>query len=234
MIDLDILIPVFHEEKNIVKTIKGLKKNIKINFRIIIVYDNSNDPTIRVIKDNFRSKEIILLKNRYQGFNGAVKTGFKFSKAKAVVLYTAEDHRNFGLLNRMYLLFEKGYDVVCSSRLKRGGDYHKVKEPLIKKLLVIIVSYLVKNLTELNCSDPTNGFRLFSGKIIKNIPIKSNYGFTFAIELLAKAYYQGYKITELASKCPIRNDGESKFKYLSIPFYLPWLIHIFLFQPKVR
>lgn len=234
MIDLDILIPVFHEEKNILKTIKGLKKNIRINFRLIIVYDNSEDPTIRVVRDNFKSKKIILLKNRYKGFNGAVKTGFKFSNAKAVVLYTAEDHQNFRLLNRMHFLFQKGYDVVCSSRLMRGGDYYKVKEPLIKKLLVIVVSYLVKNFTGLNCSDPTNGFRLFSGKIIKNIPIKSNYGFTFAIELLAKAYYQGYKITELPSKCPIRNNGESKFKYLSIPYYLPWLIHIFLFQPKPR
>ena len=47
-------------------------------------------------------------------------------------------------------------------------------------------------------------------EIIKKFPIESKNGFTFAIELLAKAYSKGYKITEVPSKSPIRKFGESK------------------------
>jgi dolichol-phosphate mannosyltransferase len=82
--------------------------------------------------------------------------------------------------------------------------------------------------------DPTNGFRLFSRRVIKAFPIESRMGFTFAIELLAKAYRYNYVITEVPAQSPIRSFGESKFSYYSIAFYLPWFIYILIFKPKSK
>ena len=59
-----------------------------------------------------------------------------------------------------------------------------------------------------------------------SLTIESKRGFTFAIELLAKAYRNNYKITEVPSNTPIRKKGKSKFKYKTIIFYLPWFINI--------
>lgn len=231
-IELDIIIPVYEEQDNILKTLLGLKNKLNLNYRILIVYDYDLDPTLKVVKLNFTDKNIILLKNNYVGLNGAVKTAFENSLSEAVVLYTAEDHLNFEVVNNMFKKFKQGHDIVCASRLANGGDYKFSKEPLIKKTLVNIVSFVLRNFTNLATSDPTNGFRLFSKKVIKNISIDSKYGFTFAIELLAKAYHLGYKIAEVPSQSPVRNGGVSKFNFFTILFYLPWFFHIIFFRPK--
>lgn len=232
--DLDIVIPVFYEERNIVETLSNIIKKVHLNFRLLIVYDKTEDPTVNEVENNFSDERIFLVQNKYKGLNGAMKTAFEMSEAKASMLYTAEDHQNYEVINNMYAKFSKGYDVVCASRLMSGGDYHQVKEPFIKSILVKIVSFILTNLTSLPTKDPTNGFRLFSSRVIKKFPIESKLGFTFAIELLAKSYRYNYNITEVPAQSPIRNFGKSKFSYYSIAFYLPWFIYILLFNPKIK
>ena len=230
---LEIIIPVYYEQDNIYETISNILKIIKTNYRLTIVFDFDNDPTLNVIKENFDNNRIFLVKNKYSGLNGAMKTAFEYSESDSVVLYTAEDHQNFDVINQMFEKFKNGYDVVCASRLMLGGDYNKVKEPLIKKILVNIVSFTLKNFTNIGTVDPTNGFRLFSKEIIKKFPIESKKGFTFAIELLAKAYKNNYKITEVPSMSPLRKFGKSKFKNTSIIYYIPWFLKILFTKSKI-
>lgn len=230
---LEIIIPVYYEQDNIYETISNILKIIKTNYRLTIVFDFDNDPTLNVIKENFDNNRIFLVKNKYSGLNGAMKTAFEYSESDSVVLYTAEDHQNFDVINQMYEKFKNGYDVVCASRLMLGGDYNKVKEPLIKKILVNIVSFTLRNFTNIGTVDPTNGFRLFSKEIIKKFPIESKKGFTFAIELLAKAYKNNYKITEVPSMSPLRKFGKSKFKNTSIIYYIPWFLKILFTKSKI-
>ena len=224
--DLDIIVPVFREEGNISKTIEEIFKIPEINFRVLIVYDFDEDPTIQVIKNNFDKTQIICLKNKYQGLNGAIKTGFENIQSKATLLYPADDHENFNLIAKMFYKFCEGYDIVCASRFIDGGSYEGA--PLIKRLIVKFVSFTLTNFTSLPTKDATNGFRLFSKSIVEKFPIESKKGFTFSIELLAKAYRYNYKITELAEKWPVRTSGESKFSYYTIPFYLKWYLYILM------
>ena len=224
--DLDIIIPVFREEGNISKTIEEIFKIPEINFRVMVVYDFDEDPTIQVIKNNFDKTQIICLKNKYQGLNGAIKTGFENIQSKATLLYPADDHENFNLISEMFYKFNEGYDIVCASRFIDGGSYEGA--PLIKKLIVKFVSFTLTNFTSLPTKDATNGFRLFSKSIVEKFPIESKKGFTFSIELLAKAYRYNYKITELPEKWPVRTSGESKFSYYTIPFYLKWYLYILM------
>ena len=229
---LEVIIAVYHEEDNIVKTLENLLEKIKLKFRILIVYDYEEDPTVKVVKENFEDQRVFLIKNKYKAFNGAVKTAFEMCDSEAVILYTAEDHQNYYIISEMFEKFTQGYDIVCASRLMKGGDYQESKEPFIKSILVKLVSFMLIKLTNLKTLDPTNGFRLFSRQVIKKFPIQSTRGFTFAIELLAKAYRSNFKIIEIPSKNPIRNFGKSKFKYTSIIFYVPWFLHILIFPPK--
>ena len=224
--DLDIIIPVFREEGNISKTIKEIFKIPEINIRIMVVYDFDEDPTIQVIKNNFDKSQIICLKNKYQGLNGAIKTGFENIQSKATLLYPADDHENFNLIAKMFYKFCEGYDIVCASRFIDGGSYEGA--PLVKRLIVKFVSFTLTNFTTLPTKDATNGFRLFSKSIVERFPIQSKRGFTFSIELLAKAYRYNYKITELPEKWPVRTSGESKFSYYTIPFYFKWYLYILM------
>ena len=224
--DLDIIIPVFREEGNISKTIEEIFKIPEINFRVIVVYDFDEDPTIQVIKNNFDKTQIICLKNKYQGLNGAIKTGFENIQSKATLLYPADDHENFNLISEMFYKFNEGYDIVCASRFIDGGSYEGA--PLIKRLIVKLVSFTLTNFTSLPTKDATNGFRLFSKSIVEKFPIESRKGFTFSIELLAKAHRNNYKITELPEKWPVRTSGKSKFSYYTIPFYFKWYLYILM------
>ena len=224
--DLDIIIPVFREEGNISKTIEEIFKIPEINFRVLVVYDFDEDPTIQVIKNNFDKTQIICLKNKYQGLNGAIKTGFENIQSKATLLYPADDHKNFNLISKMFNKFNEGYDIVCASRFIDGGSYEGA--PLIKRLIVKFVSFTLTNFTSLPTKDATNGFRLFSKSIVEKFPIESKKGFTFSIELLAKAHRNNYKITELPEKWPVRTSGKSKFSYYTIPFYFKWYLYILM------
>ena len=224
--DLDIIVPVFREEGNISKTIEEIFKISEINFRVLVVYDFDEDPTIQVIKNNFHKSQIICLKNKYQGLNGAIKTGFENIQSKATLLYPADDHENFNLISKMFYKFCEGYDIVCASRFIDGGSYEGA--PIIKRLIVKFVSFTLTNFTSLPTKDATNGFRLFSKSIVEKFPIESKRGFTFSIELLAKAHRNNYKITELPEKWPVRTSGKSKFSYYTIPFYFKWYLYILM------
>ena len=222
--DLEIVIPVFHEEGNIYETLEKILEKVKLNYRIIVVYDYSEDPTVKIIKDNFSIDKIFLLKNKYKGLNGAIKSAFEITNSRAALLYPADDHDNFDLIEKMYEKFNNGFEIVAASRFMEGGQYKGA--PFVKKILVKLASFTLSQFTSLPTKDPTNGFRLFSNSIIKKFEIKSIIGFTFSIELLAKAYRFGYKITEIPEKWPIRRQGKSKFKYSSIFYYLPWYCYI--------
>ena len=53
--ELDILIPVFNENDVIIDTIKNILSVVKFNYRILICYDYDADPTLKVIKENFKN-----------------------------------------------------------------------------------------------------------------------------------------------------------------------------------
>ena len=151
--DLEIVVPVFHEEGNILKTLKKILEKVKLNYRIIVVYDYSEDPTLKVIKDNFLDKKIFLLKNNYKGFNGAIKSAFEIINSNAVLIYPADDHENFDLIEIMYSKFIGGFDIVCASRFMKEGEYKGA--PLIKRVLVKLVSFTLSKFTSLKTKDAT-------------------------------------------------------------------------------
>ena len=52
MSKLDIIIPVYNEDENIIRLLKAFENKILCNFRILICYDNDNDKTLKQIKNN--------------------------------------------------------------------------------------------------------------------------------------------------------------------------------------
>ena len=122
--DLEIVIPVFHEEGNILKTLNNILEKVKLNYRIIVVYDYTEDPTLKVIKDNFQTEKIFLLKNKYKGFNGAIKSAFEIVNSKATILYFLLDISTNHTEERQYTdtkpeISSKGKET---SSVKRHGN----------------------------------------------------------------------------------------------------------------
>jgi hypothetical protein len=76
--------------------------------------------------------------------------------------------------------------------------------------------------------DASNGFRLFSKRVVKEILVESSEGFTYAIELLVKCHRLGWKIGEVPAKWYERTQGRSRFKVFKwVPHYLKWYLYGF-------
>ena len=137
----------------------------------------------------------------------------------------ADDHINHNIINLCYKKFKEGYEVVCPSRFVKGGEM--IGNPIIKGFLTRVVSFFLYNFTSFPIKDPTNSFRLFSKKLIDNIQVESQKGFTLSLELTAKAHRLGYKMIEIPTIWKERNKGKSRFKLFSfIPPYLRWFFYI--------
>ena len=101
MIKLDIIIPVYNEDENILKLLKALENEIVCNFRVLICYDYESDQTLKFIQNtNAISKEILLIKNPKVGPNSAIIEGINSSKAEIILVYMADDFENIKLINK--------------------------------------------------------------------------------------------------------------------------------------
>ena len=223
---LDILIPVFNENETIIKTLKNILANVKCKYKILICYDYDEDPTLKIIKENFPNNPIIqFVKNFSTGFNNALVSGFQKSTSEAVLIYMADDHINHDVINLCYEKFKQGYQIVCPSRLVKGGQM--IGNPFMKSFLTKLASFFLFNFTSFPIKDPTNSFRLFPRDLMDKVKIESNKGFTLSLELTAKAHRLNYKMIEIPVTWMERKEGKSRFKLISFILpYTKWLFYI--------
>jgi len=221
---LDIIIPVYNEDENIVRLLKALEGEIVCDFRVLICYDSESDKTLKYLKNNnVINKEILLIKNSKQGPNSAIIDGINSSKAEIILIYMADDFESVKLINNMINLIERGNDLVIPSRFIPGGNMLGAKK--IKKMITIIGSYLIYYVARIPFKDCTNAFKMFSSSLKDKIKLDSTTGFTFALELTAKSYLLNLKIIEIPSLWIETKNRKSNFRiYKWLPYYIYWLV----------
>ena len=221
---LDIIIPVYNEDENIVRLLKSLEDEIVCNFRVLICYDSESDKTLKYVKNsNVINKEILLIKNPKQGPNSAIIEGINSSIAEIILIYMADDFENVKIINNMINLIERGNDLVMASRFIPGGNMLGAKK--IKKMITVIGSYLIYYFARMPFKDCTNSFKMFSASLKNKIKFNSTTGFTFALELTIKSYLLNLKIIEIPSIWVETKNRKSNFKILKwLPYYIYWLL----------
>ncbi len=226
---LDIIIPVYNEAGNIMAVLDSLKKYVKTSSRILICYDHDDDTTLPVIRninnDDFPFP-IIEVKNRREGVHGAVTTGFDYSDAPAALVFPADDMFNAKKIDQMFEKFKEECDIVAASRFMKGG--YMINCPLLKAILVRTVSFTLHRLAFIPIKDASNGFRLFSRRLLDQVQLQSARGFTYSLELLVKCHRLRWKIAEVPASWYERTKGKSRFKVFKwLPHYFRWYIYGF-------
>ena len=225
-VDLSIVIPVYNEGSNIKKTLRIISEKIYTNHQIIIIYDFDSDNTLPVLKS--LSKEysnLQIIKNIYgNGALNAIKTGFKISSGRAVLVVMADLADDLSIVDEMYQKIIVGYDIVCGSRYMKGGK--QIGGPRIKKLLSSLAGRTLHYLIKIPTYDITNSFKMYSKQLLEIISIKSNGGFELGMEITIKAYINNYLIAELPTTWRDRSSGESRFKLLKwLTKYFYWYLY---------
>lgn len=219
---IDIVIPVHFEGKSIIPTLAALKATVKHPHRILICYDSDDDSTLAFLNHGATTAmDVIPVKNRGRGVHLAVSTGFQFSRSPAVIMYPADDTANGDILDELIRQFEMGADIAVPSRFMKGGCM--VGCPWLKAFLVRSAAATLFYFARIPVHDPTNGFRLFSRRVIDKIPLESTEGFTYSLEYLVKAHRLGWKIAEVPAKWFERKAGKSRFRVFGwAKAYLRW------------
>ena len=170
--------------------------------------------------------DIQLVKNRGKGALGAILTGFEESRAPSVLMFPADDDYNAPNLDRMVEKAREGCEIVAASRFIPGGCM--VGCPWLKATLVRTSAWVLHHVARVPTHDPSNGFRLFSRRVLESIPIESTVGFAYSIELLVKCHRLGWKIGEVPVSWYERKAGQSRFRVLRwLPQYLRWFFYAF-------
>jgi dolichol-phosphate mannosyltransferase len=227
--ELDIVIPVYNEGRNIVAVLSALAREVKTPARVLICYDQETDDTLPAVRGNpdaYAGLPVEFVRNRGRGVHAAVMAGFTASAAPYIVVYPADDDFNPGLLDRMVEMARQGCDVVCASRFMPGGTMQGC--PWLKAVLVRSAAFTLHYLALLPTHDATSGFRLFSRRVIEQIAVESTEGFCYSIELLVKAHRLGWRVGELPALWYERKHGTSRFRVLKwLPAYLRWYFYAF-------
>ena len=75
-----IVIPVYNEGKNIVRTLTVLKQEVKSDYKIIVVYDFDEDTTLPALDEaeKILNIKVTRLRNKYgRGALNAIKSGLE-------------------------------------------------------------------------------------------------------------------------------------------------------------
>lgn len=229
----DIIVPVYNEGENIGVVLRTIEELVESPVRVLICYDFEEDDTLPVVRGRQWRFPLELVRNPSRGAHAAVRAGFAASTAPCAIVFPADDTINARILDDMIATFERGNDIVAASRFMKGGTMRGC--PWLKAALVRTAAFTLFHVARIPTHDPTNGFRLFSRRVLDEIPIESELGFTYSLELLVKADRRGWKIGEVPSTWIERSAGKSRFRVLRwVPAYLRWYGYAFgtLVRPR--
>lgn len=221
--DLDIVMPVYNEGDNIVPVVQSLLAHVRTPFRLLICYDRDEDTTLPALRQ-FEGQPVSILpvKNQGKGVLGAIVTGFRTATAPAVLMMPADDDYNAPRIDAMVALLKAGHEIVCPSRFV--GDGCMVGCPPLKAFLVRCTAWFMFHIAGMPTRDPTNGFRLFSQRVLRTIPIQTEAGFAYSMELLVKCHRLGWPVVEYPVHWYERKKGASRFRIFKwAPVYLQWV-----------
>lgn len=221
---LSIVIPAYNEQDNIADVINRIERSLNLEHELVVVDDYSQDATSRLVYELSRQyNNVRLVKNKLaKGLGNAIKTGFNNISTDVVIPVMADLCDDLSTIKIMFDKIKEGYDVVCGSRYIEGGL--RLGGPKLKGLLSCFAGWSLYYLLGLPTHDIANSFKMYRKKVIDSIDIKS-YSFEISMEIILKAYYLRFKITEVPTLWRERTKGKSSFRiFRLLPNYFRWYI----------
>src|SRR3989344_3104795 len=199
---LSVIVQAYNEENRIQKTLQRFQEYFSTqpyNYEIIVVNDGSRDKTAEIaeyMRGEIKNLRVIDRKqNKGKGFS--VREGVLKSFGKIRLFADADNATDISHFDKMRPFFDKGYDVVITSRNSKDavGAKQFVSQPWHKRLLGNLGNLYIQKLAVRGIWDTQCGFKAFRDYAAEKIfNISKIDGWAFDVEALALARKFNFKI----------------------------------------
>lgn len=199
---LSVIIPAYSEVGRIEKTLGSISSYLQgksYSYEILVVCDGPKDKTADIVRDftltipNLRM--IDRKKNMGKGYT--IKEGMLAAKGKIRLFTDADNSTDISYFEKMRPLFDKGYDIVISTRDPKDapGATQDVPQAWYKRIMGNMGNLYIQIMAVPGIWDTQNGFKAFRDYVAEKIfNVTRINRWAFDVEVLALARKFGYKI----------------------------------------
>lgn len=223
--NLNILVPVFNEEKTVIAVLTKLNKACKAisNKRIIVIDDGSTDGTKNLLRDNKNLYSKLLTSPINKGKGGAIILGLAEVSSGYILVQDADlEYDPFEIPKLWRIILSEDIDLLLTTRLSGSTltrvhyFWHKIGNKIIT-----LVFNLLNNTT---FTDIYSGYIVFERKLIKTEQLKFE-GWGQQAEILTYLKKRSRKIYET----PISYRGRTyeEGKKINVSAMIPVIFAMF-------
>jgi glycosyltransferase involved in cell wall biosynthesis len=201
-----VVMPAYNAARTLEKTYKKIPHQIVDE--VILVDDKSRDETVKIAK-KLGIKTFIHKKNKGYGANQKTcyREALKIGADIVVMLHPDYQYDPRLITSMASMICEDVYDVVIGSRIVTGGALKggmPVYKYLGNRFLTLVENLMIGE----KLSEYHTGYRAFSKKVLKRLPIKKNSDdFVFDNQMLLQCLFFDFRVGEVS--CPTLYNEES-------------------------
>ncbi|EDZ62432.1 glycosyl transferase, family 2 [Sulfurimonas gotlandica GD1] len=196
-----VLVPCYNEELTVAKVIEDFRKELPE--AIIYVYDNnSTDKTYEIARQN----GAVVKKEFRQGKGNVIRSMFRDIDADIYIMIDGDDTYPAEFVHDLIKpIIDKEADIVIGDR-HSNGTYKDENKRALHNFGNHLVKYLINKLFRSNLNDIMSGYRIFSKKFVKTMPINSG-GFEIETEMTLHTLDKKFLIKEIPIEYRDRPEG---------------------------
>lgn len=232
-----IIVPTYNESENVPTLVEQILRHAP-EANVMLVDDNSPDGTADLATELFGAdaRFSVLRRAGARGYGRSVLDGFRHALARGyerVVQMDADFSHDPASIPDLLAASRKA-DVVIGSRYCAGGGIGNW--PLRRRLLSRFANSYVANITGMNVSDATSGFRCFNRRALEYLLEGQTVaeGYAFLVEAIYRVHEAGLRIAEVPILFVDRREGQSKIsrKVILESMLMPWRLRFSRYTPN--
>ena len=203
-----VVMPAYNAAQTLRKTWEEVMAQEIVDL-VIVVDDGSRDETVSIAKT--LPNTLVHVHEKNLGYGGNQKTCYKLALEAGgdIIIMVHPDYQYTPkLIPAMATLIGNGlYHCVLGSRIL-GGYAIKGGMPVWKYIANRLLTYTQNILITSKLSEYHTGYRAFSRKLLKHLPLKVNSDdFVFDNQMLSQILWMGYRVAEVS--CPTKYFPEA-------------------------
>ena len=202
---LSILIPVYNEEKTLLKSLQSVRKlgSYLKEYEIIVINDGSTDNTAKILEENKNLYDKLLINESNKGKGYSIKKGLIESKGTHIIFYDSDleyDPKDILKFRKIFLDFNA--DGIIGSRFNYA-DYTR-SHNILNKFANNIITLTFNLLYNTTFTDIYSCYFAYKKEFLDPNQLQTS-GFEQHAEIICKVIKKGKKFYEV----PINYNGRS-------------------------